>query len=104
MTPLLMFAIAGVGIYAIRLSGVTLLGGDRQLPDAATKALRLVAPAAVTAVVASAVMLDHGDIRAFSAWHLAAVAAIALAAWKRNIALTIGAGGLGFAVLLFVGL
>lgn len=104
MTPLLMFAIAGVGVYLIRLSGIVLLAGDRELPDSAAKALRLVAPAAVTAVVASAVMLDHGDLRAFSAWHVAAAVAIALAAWKQHMVLTIGVGGAVFAGLLFFGL
>lgn len=104
MTPLVMFAIVGVGVYMIRLSGVTVLGGERQLPDGAAKALRLVAPAAITAVVASSVLLSSGDIRAFSAWHVAAAGAIAIAAWKGNIALTLGVGGGVFALLLFAGL
>lgn len=104
MTPLAMFAIAGVGVYLIRLSGILLLAGGRELPDGAAKALRLVAPAAVTAVVASSVMLDHGSIRAFSAWHVAAALAIALAVWKQNMTLTIGVGGAVFGALLFLGL
>ena len=104
MTPLVMFAIAGVGIYLIRISGVVLLAGDRELPLGAAKALRLVAPAAITAVVASAVLLDHGSVRVFSAWHAAALIAIGVALWKRNIALTIAVGALAFALFKIAGL
>ncbi len=104
MTPLVMFAIVGVGVYLIRVSGVVVLAGERELPDAAAKALHLVAPAAVTAVIASAVLLDSGDVRGFGAWHLAAVVAIGVAAWKRTIALTLGVGAGAFGVLLFAGL
>ena len=103
MTPWMMFAVVGVGVYLIRLSGVTLLAGNRELPEPAAKALRLVAPAAVTAVVASAVLLDAGEMRGFSAWHVAAAVAIAVAAWKQHIALTLLAGSLAFASMLLLG-
>lgn len=103
MTPLLIFAIAGIGVYAIRLSGLAVAAGNREIPAGASKALHLVAPAAISAVVASAVLLDGGAIRGLSAWHVAALVAIGVAAWRRNLALTMGVGGAVFVVCRLLG-
>lgn len=104
MTPWMIFLATGVGVYLIRLSGVLAVSGDREIPALAQRALRLVAPAAVTAVVASAVLVDHGDLRGFGAWHLAALAAIGITLWRKNMVLTIAVGGVVFALARIVGL
>ena len=103
MTPLAMFAVAGLGVYVIRVSGLALASGNREIPPLASRALHLVAPAAISAVVASAVLLDSSAVRGISAWHLAALVAIGIAAWKRHIALTIGVGAGAFALGVALG-
>lgn len=104
MTAFLVFTAAAVGTYVIRLSGVALLGGDRELPERVTRALRLVGPAAMAAIVANALLLDQGDWRVFGAWHLAALVAVGVALWRRTMGITISAGIAAFALLLLSGL
>ncbi|WP_061963022.1 AzlD domain-containing protein [Demequina aurantiaca] len=100
----LAFLLAGIGTYAIRLSGIMLLGGDRKLPESVTKTLRLIAPAALAAIIANSLLLDGGDWRAFGAWQIAAVVATGVALWKRSMGWTLIAGAGAFAALLLVGL
>jgi len=104
MMLLLAFVLAGLGTYLIRLSGVMLLGGDRKLPESVTKTLRLIAPAALAAIIANALLLDGGAWRGFSAWHLAAIVAIGVALWTRSMGWTLVAGAAAFAGLLVLGL
>lgn len=98
------FVLAGIGTYLIRVSGIVLLGGDRELPESVTKTLRLIAPAALAAIVANALLLDGGQWRGFGAWHLAAIVAIAVAVWTRSMGWTLLVGAVAFAGLLLVGL
>lgn len=104
MTAFLVFTAAAVGTYLIRLSGVWLLGGDRELPERVTRALRLVGPAAMAAIIANALLLEGSEWRTFGAWHLAALVAVGVALWRRTMGITIAAGVAAFAVLLATGL
>ncbi|SEJ63409.1 AzlD domain-containing protein [Demequina mangrovi] len=104
MTAFLVFTFAAIGTYLIRLSGISLLGGDRDLPPAVTRALNLVGPAAMAAIVANSLLLDGTEWRALGAWHLAAVVATGVALWKRTMGVTIAAGAVAFAALLLAGL
>ncbi|WP_062304817.1 AzlD domain-containing protein [Demequina subtropica] len=104
MTAFLVFTAAAVGTYLIRLSGVALLGGDRELPPGVTRALALVGPAAMAAIVANALLLDGTEWRGFGAWHLAAVVATGVALWKRSMGVTVAAGVVAFGALLLAGL
>ncbi|WP_062389701.1 AzlD domain-containing protein [Demequina iriomotensis] len=103
MTAFLVFTAAAIGTYLIRLSGVSLLGGDRELPPPVARALGLVGPAAMAAIVANALLLDGGEWRGFGAWHLAAIVATGIALWKRSMGVTIAAGAAAFAALLLAG-
>ena len=100
----LIVILAGLGTYLIRLSGVVLLRDEERIPLPVRRALRHVGPAAMGAIIVSALFLDHGEWREFGAWHLAALVAIGVALWKRSMGWSMAAGALAFAVLLAVGL
>ncbi|WP_430868232.1 AzlD domain-containing protein [Demequina aurantiaca] len=104
MMLFLAFLLAGIGTYLIRISGVTLLGGDRELPESVNKTLKLIAPAALAAIVANALILNGGEWRGFGAWHLAAIVAIGVALWTRSMGWTLVVGAISFAALLALGL
>lgn len=74
------FVIAGIGTYLIRLSGILLLGGNREFPQSVTKTLHLIGPAALAAIIASGVALC-----------------------KRSMGWTLVVGAISFAVLLALG-
>src|SRR5690606_15930176 len=96
----LIFLLAGLGTYVIRISGVALLRDPEKIPVPVRRALRMVAPAAMGAIIANAVFLDDAQWRALGAWHLAAVVAIGVALWRRSQGWSMLAGALAFAVLL----
>lgn len=103
MTVGLLFLAAAVGTYLIRLSGIVLLGGDRELHPRLRHALTLVAPAAMAAIIANSLLLDHGQWRSFGAWHLAALVAIGVALWRRTTGWPLLIGALAFAGFLLLG-
>lgn len=103
LTAFIVFTLAAVGTYAIRLSGIVLLGGDRDLPSRVRKALSLVAPAAMAAIVANSLFLDGGQWRELGAWHAAALVAVVVALWKRSMGWTLTLGAAAFAALLVAG-
>jgi len=96
----LIFILAAIGTYAIRVSGLALFRDEDRMPPPVRRALRMIGPAAMGAIVGSSLLLDNGAVRPFGAWHVAAFAAVALAAWKRSLALTMLGGAAVFAVLL----
>lgn len=108
MRIFLIFLIAAVGTYLIRISGIVLLGGNRDFPERVKRSLNLIAPAAMGAIIANAVLLDSSgaglEWRAFGAWHIAALVAIAVAVWRRSMGLTLLVGVVVFAGLLVAGL
>ncbi len=103
ITAFIVFTVAAVGTYLIRVSGILLLGGDRELSPRMSKMLSLVAPAALGAIVANALFLDEGAWRPFGAWHIAATVAVGVALWKRSMGWTLLAGVIAFAALLLAG-
>lgn len=104
MTVWLVVAAAAIGTYLIRLSGVVLLRDPERIPEPVRRALRMVAPAAMGAIIVNSLFLDAGEWRAFGAWHLAALVAIAVALWRRSQGWSMVAGAVAFAVLLIAGL
>ncbi|NTV38424.1 MAG: AzlD domain-containing protein [Demequinaceae bacterium] len=94
-------ALAGIGTYLIRVSGILLFKNEDRIPPLVQRALRMIGPAALGAIVGNALFLDEGAWRPFGAWHIAALVAVAAAVWKRNLALTMLVGAAAFAVLLF---
>ena len=104
MNPWLIFIVAAIGTYLIRLSGVLLLRDEERIPVPIRRALRMVGPAAMGAIIVSALFLDHGEWRAFGAWHLAALVAVGVAIWKRSAGWSMLAGALAFAALLAAGM
>lgn len=104
MTAFFVFLAAGIGTYVIRVSGIALLSDPEKLPPRVRRALALVAPTALTAIVVNSLLLDEGEWRAFGAWHLAAAVAIGVALWRRSAGWAMAAGAFAFAVLLVSGL
>ncbi|WNM27716.1 AzlD domain-containing protein [Demequina capsici] len=103
MTTFLIFTAAAIGTYLIRISGIVIFGRDRDIPPRVEQALQLVGPAAMAAIVANSLLLDEGAWRPFGAWHLAALAAVGVALWRRSSGVTMAAGAVVFAALLLAG-
>ena len=103
MTVWIAFVLAGIGTYLIRASGVVLLRNPDRIPPLVQRGLRMIGPAAMGAIIGTSLLLDDGQWRAFGAWHIAAVVAVAVAAWKRSMGWAIVAGASAFAVLLLLG-
>lgn len=104
MKTFLIFLFAAIGTYLIRISGIVIFGKDRQLPPRVARALQLVGPAAMAAIIANSLLLDEGAWRSFGAWHLAALVAVGVALWKRSSGWTMASGAVAFAALLLAGL
>jgi len=104
MTIWLVFALAAVGTYAIRLSGIAILGDEERVPPLVRRALRMIGPAAMGAIVGNSLVLEDGAWRPLGAWHLAALAALAVGVWRRSLGWTMLAGAGAFTVLLALGL
>lgn len=104
MSVWLIFILAGLGTYLIRISGVMLLRDPERIPAPIQRALRMVAPAAMGAIIANALFLDQGQWRELGAWHVAAAVAVGVAIWRRSQGWSMLAGALAFAVLLASGM
>jgi branched-subunit amino acid transport protein len=100
----LIFLIAAIGTYMVRLSGVLLLGGPRALPPRLARSLNLIAPAAMAAIIANSLLLDGTAWRPFGAWHIAAIIAVGVAVWRRSAGVTLLVGAAAFGGLLAFGL
>lgn len=103
MTVFLIFLAAAVGTYLIRVSGIALLSDPEKLPPRLRRALALVAPTALGAIIVNSLFLDEGRWRAFGAWHVAAAVAIGVALWRRSAGWAMLAGAVAFALLLVAG-
>jgi branched-subunit amino acid transport protein len=99
----LIFLLAGIGTYLIRISGVILLKDEDRIPVPVRRALRMVGPAAMGAIIVNSLFLDQGEWRAFGAWHIAAAVAIGVALWRRSQGWSMLAGAIAFAVLIATG-
>ncbi len=104
MTVFLTFTAVAIGTYLIRLSGIALLSNPEKLPPRLRRALGLVAPTAMGALIVNTLFLDAGQWRALGAWHVAAAAAIGVALWKRSSGWAMALGAAAFALLLVAGI
>lgn len=87
------FALAGLATFATRLSFIALLGRE-ETPLLLRRALRLVPPAVLTALVVPELVLRDGaaDLSPGNLRLLAGLVAVAVALRWRNVLLTIAAG------------
>jgi branched-subunit amino acid transport protein len=99
----LIFILAAIGTYAIRVSGLALFRDEDRIPPRVRRALRMIGPGAMGAIVGNSLLLEAGAWRPFGAWHIAALVAVGFAAWKRSLALTMLAGAAAFAALQILG-
>ena len=104
MRALLIFTGAAVGTYLIRISGIAFLSDPERLHPRVRRALTLVGPTAMGAIVVNSLLLDAGQWRSFGAWHLAAAVAIGVALWRRSAGWAMTAGAAAFVVLLVSGM
>lgn len=104
MRVFFIFLVAAIGTYLIRISGIVLLGGKRELPPRVRRSLNLIAPAAMAAIIANSLLLDGVTWRPFGAWHIAAAVAVGVALWLRSMGWTLLIGVVVFAGALLAGL
>jgi len=100
----LIFLFAAIGTYLIRISGVVLLRDPERIPAPVRRALTMVGPAAMGAIIVNALFLDHQEWREFGPWHIAAAVAIGVALWRRSQGWSMLAGAVAFAALVASGL
>lgn len=91
MSPLLVVLLAGLGTFLLRVSLIAALQRVH-LTDRVEDALRLIAPAALGALVAHGLLLSDGHLRPLGSWHAAAAVALVIAWWTRSVAWTLAGG------------
>lgn len=92
MTTILAFTLAGLVTYALR-STMTLFGQQLLASPRVESVIGLVSPAALTAIVASAMFLDHGQLtRPHLLSTLAVCCAIAAVHKTNNISMALFVG------------
>ncbi|MGI9603734.1 MAG: AzlD domain-containing protein [Acidimicrobiales bacterium] len=102
MSPLLMFAIAGMGTYLIRVSAIALVGRGIVISPGVEATLRLIAPAVLAAIVADTLVLDGEGLNSRWEWYLAAALA-GFVSWRwRSAGATMAVGMLALWGLLAV--
>ncbi|MCB2412286.1 AzlD domain-containing protein [Demequina sp. TTPB684] len=104
MSTLILFVLAAALTFAIRYSGIALFAGDRELSPGWARTLELAGPAAMAAIAANTLLIADDGFRSLGAWHLMAVAAAAMAVWKRDTNWILLAGAAGFVVFRLLGL
>ncbi len=92
MSPLGVFAVAGLGTYLIRVSIIALAGRLPEPSDEVLATLRLIAPAVLAAIVADRLFVDEGAVALRLDWLVAAVVAGLVALRFRSAAITMAAG------------
>ncbi|MEM9713545.1 MAG: AzlD domain-containing protein [Actinomycetota bacterium] len=85
-------AVASAGTYAVRTVPLLLAGRVAALPSEVRRALRMIAPSALAALVALAVARPDGELDLVAARPLAALVAIVVAWRTRSPLATIGVG------------
>lgn len=98
-----MVVAVGIGTYLIRVSAIALLGPGQTISPRLERALRMVAPAVLAALVATTLLRDGDEFRALGAWHGAAVVAVLVAIRTRSAAWTLLAGMVSVWVLSALG-
>ena len=100
MSLWLIFLFAAIGTYLIRISGVVLLRDPDKIPAPVRRALTMVGPAAMGAIIVNSLFLQQHEWRPFGAWHVAALVAIGVALWRRSQGWSMLAGAVVFAVMI----
>ncbi|MCB2411400.1 AzlD domain-containing protein [Demequina sp. TTPB684] len=103
MRVFLIFTAVAIGTYIIRVSGIALLSDPQKIPPRVRRALGLVAPTAMGAIIVNALFLDESGWREFGAWHIAAAVAVGVALWRRSAGWAMSLGAAAFALLLIAG-
>jgi branched-subunit amino acid transport protein len=103
VTVWIVFVLAGLGTYGLRLSGIALLRDPDRISPTLQRGLRMIGPAAMGAIIANSLVLSDGEWRPFGAWHVAAFVAVAAGFWKRSMGWAMAAGVATFAALLATG-
>jgi branched-subunit amino acid transport protein len=80
-----------VGTYGLRAS-VILVASRTTMAPRVEATLRLIPPAVLSALVANALVLDHGEVRPFGPWYLAAAIAAVVALRTRSSGWTLLSG------------
>ena len=104
MIALILFLLASALTFAIKYAGIALFAGERELSPAWAKTLELAGPAAMSAIAANSLLLSDGGFRDFGAWHLMALAAAAVAIWKRDTNWILLGGAVAFAAFRLLGM
>ena len=92
MSPFAQVLIVGLGTFLMRASAVTALAGIT-IPERVERALDLVAPAVLAAIVAQSLFLDDSGARSLSSWHAGALVALAVV-WRTKSVGAALAGGM----------
>ena len=100
MSLWLIFLFAAIGTYLIRISGVVLLRDPDKIPAPVRRALTMVGPAAMGAIIVNSLFLQQHEWRPFGPWHVAALVAIGVALWRRSQGWSMLAGAVVFAVMI----
>ena len=102
MSALAQVVAVAVGTFLIRASMIAALGrvtlGERTL-----RALGLIAPAVLAALVAQTLLLEGRELRAPDEWHVAALIAAAVALRTRSMGWTLAVGMAALWLLLALG-
>jgi len=104
VTALILFLLASAITFAIKYAGIALFAGERELSPGWAKTLELAGPAAMSAIAANSLLLSDGGFRGFGAWHLMALAAAAVAIWKRDTNWILLGGAVAFAAFRLLGM
>ena len=100
MSPLMMFVLAGVGTYVVRVSAIALVGRGVTISPSMEATLRLIAPSVLAAIVADTLILDGDGFNTDWRWYFAAAAAAVVSLRWRSAGLTMLAGLLSLWLLL----
>lgn len=100
MTAWIVFALAAIGTYLIRISGLVIFSDPERIPAPVQRSLKMLGPAAMGAIIANALFLDGEQWRAFGAWHIGAAVAVGVAIWRRSQGWAMLAGAVTFATLI----
>jgi len=92
MSPLAVFAVAGLGTYLIRVSVIALVGRGVTISPTTEATLRLIAPAVLAAIVADTLVLGDGGLNSEWRWYVAALMAAGVSWRWRSAGYTMLAG------------
>lgn len=93
--------LVAIGTYLLRTS-VVFAATTWTMPARFESTLRLIPPAVLSALVANALVFDHGEVRPFGPWYVALGIAGVVAAWTRSVGWTLVVGMVAVWVLTWM--